>query len=174
MPRTDRIEHWVSGLNGFVTTGFFVTRTDLETLVEAGEETDADAVWDARIQKSLFTLVKERLDAKPELNQRFPASTDWKVLNQLLTMARVKELTRVRIVKKGRTSGGAGFDVDELSRTYYGRQILDGLGFNKRRKVLDRSEFDQVKGEFQKIKLTLPEAVEPTTTEKYFALDIAP
>src|SRR5476649_817591 len=131
MPRTDRIEHWVSGINGF-STGIFLTRTDLETLVEAGEETDADAVWDARIQKSLFTLVKERFDAKPELNQRFPASTDWKLLNQILTIARVKELTRVRIVKKGRTSGGAGFDLDELSRTYYGRQILDGLGFNKR------------------------------------------
>jgi hypothetical protein len=174
MPRADRIHHWVNGLNDHVESGIFLTETDLQPLVEAGEETDADAVWDARIQKSLFTLVKERLDAKPELNQRFKASTDWKLLNQILTVARVKELTRVRIVKKGRSSGGAGFDVDELSRTYYGRQILGGLGFTKRRKVLDKNEFDQVKSEFQKIKLNLPEAVEPTTTEKYFALDVAP
>lgn len=174
MPRAERIEHWVDQLNDFVESGVFVVATDLETLVEPGEESDADAVWDARIQKVLFTLVKERLDAKPELNQRFKASTDWKLLNQILTVARVKELTRVRIVKKGRSSGGAGFNVDELSRTYYGRQILNGLGFTKRRKVLDRAEFDQVKGEFQKIKLAIPEAVEPTTTEKYFALDAAP
>ncbi len=103
------------------------------------------------------------------MNQRFKASTDWKVLNQLLTLARVKELTQARIVKKGR-----GFEVDDLAHTYYGRQVLDGLGFNKRRKVLDRAEFDKVKDEFQKIKVTLPEAVEPTTTEKYFALDVAP
>jgi hypothetical protein len=174
MPRADRIEHWVNGLNDYVESGIFVVKPDLDPLVEAGEEADNDAIWDARIQKALFTMVKERLDAKPELNQRFKATTDWKFLNQFLTMARLKELTRVRIVKKGRSSGGAGFDVDELSRTYYGRQILGGLGFTKRRKVLDRTEFDQVKAEFQKIKLALPEAVEPTTTEKYFALDVAP
>lgn len=174
MPRADRIEHWVKELNGFVESGWYVSKPELDPLVEAGEETDPDAVWDARIQKSLLNLVKEKLDANPQSNRRFQASTDWKMLNQLLTMARVKELTRVKIVKKGRTSGGAGFDVDELSRSYYGRQILDGLGFTKRRKVLDRAEFDQVKAEFQKIKLALPEAVEPTTTEKYFALDAAP
>src|SRR6185437_12647496 len=170
MPRADRIEHWVKELNGYVESGWFVSKTDLEPLIEAGEETDSDAIWDARIQKQLLTLVKERFDANPQSNQRFKASTDWKLLNQLLTMSRVKELTRVKIVKKGRSAGGAGFDVDELSRTYYGRQILGGLGFTKRRKVLDRTEFDQVKAEFQKIKLAMPEAVEPTTTEKYFAL----
>lgn len=174
MPRADRIEHWVKELNGFVESGWYVSKPELEPLVEAGEETDPDAVWDARIQKSLLNLVKEKLDANPQSNRRFKPATDWKMLNQLLTMARVKELTRVKIVKKGRTSGGAGFDVDELSRSFYGRQILDGLGFTKRRKVLDRAEFDQVKAEFQKIKLALPEAVEPTTTEKYFALDVAP
>jgi len=174
MPRSERIKHWVDGLNDFVATGSFVDRADLEPLVEAGEEADTDAIWDARVQKALLTMVKERLDAKPELNQRFKATTDWKILNQILTLARVKELTRVKIVKKGRSAGGAGFDVDELSRTYYGRQILDGLGFTKRRKVLNLTEFDQVKAEFAKIKLAMPEAVEPTTTEKYFALDIAP
>jgi hypothetical protein len=174
MPRADRIDHWVKELNGYVESGWFISKTDLDPLVEAGEETDSDAVWDAKIQKSLLNLVKERFEANPQSNQRFKASTDWKFLNQLLTVARVKELTRVKIVKKGRSAGGAGFDVDELSRTYYGRQILGGLGFTKRRKVLDKNEFDQVKAEFQKIKLALPEAVEPTTTEKYFALDVAP
>jgi len=174
MPRADRIAHWVDGLNDFVETGSLVARVDIEPHVEAGDDTDTDAVWDVRIQKVLFTVVKERLDAKPELNQRFKATTDWKFLNQILTMARVKELTRVKIVKKGRSAGGAGFDVDELSHTYYGRQILGGLGFTKRRKVLDKTEFEQVKAEFVKIKLALPEAVEPTTTEKYFALDVAP
>jgi hypothetical protein len=172
MTRADRIEHWTRQLNDFVVSGYFLGAADLDPLVEQGE--DEEAILDARIQKGMFTLIKERFDAKPELNQRFKPSTDWKVLNQLLTLARVKELTRVRIVKKGRGSGGAGFDVDELSRTFYGRQVLDGLGFTKRRKVLDRGEFDKVKDEFQKIKLTLPEAVEPTTTEKYFALDVAP
>lgn len=172
MPRADRIEHWTRYLNDFVERGIFVTQADVEARVEPEE--DDDAVLDARIQKAVLTMVKEKLDAEPQLNHRFKASTDWKVLNQLLTVARVKELTRVRIVKKGRSAGGAGFDVDELSRTYYGRQVLDGLGFTKRRKTLDKAEFEKVKAEFQKIKLSLPEAVEPTTTEKYFALDVAP
>ncbi|MCI0641878.1 MAG: hypothetical protein L0Y72_11210 [Gemmataceae bacterium] len=172
MPRAERIEHWTKELNGFVERGVFLNKVELDAIVEPEEDTEA--VLDARIQKALFTLIKERLDAKPELNQRFKASTDWKVLNQLLTVARLKELTRVHIVKKGRTSGGAGFDVDELSRTYYGRQVLDGLGFTKRRKILDRAEFDKVREEFQKIKLKLPEAVEPTTTEKFFSQDVAP
>src|SRR4051812_18765984 len=115
MPRAERIEHWTSELNSFVETGYFLARADLDACVEPGEE--EDAILDARIQKALLTLVKDRLDANPELNRRFKATTDWKILNQLLTLARVKELTRVRIVKKGRSAGGAGFDVDELSRT---------------------------------------------------------
>jgi hypothetical protein len=172
MPLAERIEHWTNQLNSFVERGYFLSKSDLEPCVEPGE--DEDAILDARIQKAMLTLVKEKLDARPELNQRFKAATDWKILNQLLTVARVKELTRVRIVKKGRASGGAGFDVEDLSRTFYGRQVLEGLGFAKRRRILDRTEFEKVKEEFQKIKLTLPEAVEPTTTEKYFAQETAP
>jgi hypothetical protein len=172
MPRVDRIQHWTRYLNDFVERGTILAQADVEARVEPEE--DEDAVLDARIQKAVLTMVKEKLDAEPELNQRFKESTDWKVLNQLLTVARVKELTRCKIIKKGRSAGGAGFDVDDLSRTYYGRRVLDGLGFTKRRKTLDKAEFETVKAEFQKIKLTLPEAVEPTTTEKYFALDVAP
>jgi hypothetical protein len=171
MPRDVRIQYWTKYLNDFVERGIFLTQADVNDRVEPEE--DEDAVLDARIQKAVLTMVKEKLDTDPELNRRFKATTDWKVLNQLLTLARVKELTQVRIVKKGRSAGGAGFDVDELSRTFYGRQVLDGLGFTKRRKTLDKAEFEKVKAEFQKIKLTLPEAVEPTTTEKYFAAEAA-
>lgn len=172
MPRAERIEHWTKELNNCTERGHFLTKQELDAVVEQGEDTEA--ILDARIQKALFTLIKERFDAKPESNQRFKETTDLKLLNQLLTVARVKELTRVRIVKRGRTSGGAGYDVDELSRTFYGRKILDGLGFTKRRKTLNQGEFDSLKQEFAKIKLTLPEAVEPTTTEKYFVQDVAP
>src|SRR3954470_10389766 len=125
MTRAERIEHWTDQLNKFVRYGDFLDEREVEARVEPGEA--AEAILDARIQKALLTLVKERLDDKPELNQRFEAATEWKILNQLLTVARLKELTRVRIVKKGRSSGGAGFDVDELARTFYGKQVLKGL-----------------------------------------------
>jgi hypothetical protein len=172
MPRTERVDHWTKWLNGFVERGYFLTKQEVDAVVPQGE--DEDAVLDARILKAMLTLVKERLDAKPEQNQRFKETTDGKVLQQLLTLARVKELTRVRIVKRGRKGAGAGYDVEDLGRTFYGRRILDSLGFTKRRTTLNQSEFDTVTAEFQKIKLTLPEAVEPTTTEKYFAQDVAP
>jgi hypothetical protein len=172
MSRAARLKFWTKQLNSFVESGTFVTDEEADACVEQGE--DDEAVLDARIQKGLLTLVKEKLDAKPELNQRFKPTSDWKVLNQLLTLARIKELTRVRIVKKGRSTGKVGYDVDELAKTYYGRQVLDQLGFTKRRKVLDRPEFDKVRAEFNKIKLKLPEIVEPTSTEKYFAQEKAP
>ncbi|MBN9120564.1 MAG: hypothetical protein J0I06_15665 [Planctomycetes bacterium] len=172
MPRADRISYWTNQLNSFAAPGTFITWAEMDARVEQSE--DVDSVLDARIQKVLLTIVKERLDSRPEENQRFKPTTDWKILNQLLTIARLKELSRVKIVKKGRSSGGAGFYIEELSKTHYGRQILGGLGFSKQKKVLDKDELEKVKAEFAKIKLALPEAVEPTTTEKYFAQDTAP
>jgi hypothetical protein len=172
MPRADRITYWTNQLNSFAAPGTFVTWAEMDARVEQGE--DVDSVLDARIQKVLLTIVKEKLDSKPEENRHFKPTTDWKILNQLLTIARLKELSRVKIVKRGRSSGGAGFDIEELSKTHYGRQILDSLGFTKRRSVLNKDEFEKVKAEFAKIKLALPEAVEPTTTEKYFAQETAP
>jgi hypothetical protein len=172
MPRADRISHWTNQLNSFAAPGTFITLAEMDARVEQGE--DVDSVLDARIQKVLLTIVKERLDSKPEENQRFKPTTDWKILNQLLTIARLKELSRVKIVKKGRSSGGAGFYIEELAKTHYGAQILRSLGFGKQKRVLDKDEFEKVKAEFAKIKLALPEAVEPTTTEKYFAQETAP
>jgi hypothetical protein len=172
MPRADRIEHWTNQLNNFAAPGTFITLAEMEARVEPSE--DVDSVLDARIQKVLLTVVKERLDSQQELNQRFKPTTDWKILNQLLTIARLKELSRVKIVKKGRSSGGAGFYIEELTKTHYGAQILRALGFGKQKKVLDKDDFEKVKAEFAKIKLALPEAVEPTATEKYFAQETAP
>lgn len=126
------------------------------------------AVVDARVQRALLGLVKQRLDADPAMNRRFAKATGWKILDQLLTAARLKELTRAKIVKGGR-SGGLRYDVGELADTFYGRQVLDGLGFGARRRVLDKDEYEKVRAEFAKIKLALPEAIEPTTTERFFA-----
>ena len=82
-----------------------------------------------------LSAVKARLDAEPAENKRFPKVTAWKVLDQLLTVARLKELTRVKIVKRGRSSG-LRFDTSELADTFYGRQVMEGLGFGKRRHEL--------------------------------------
>ena len=82
-------------------------------------------------------------------------------------IVRLKELAAVKIVKKG---GGAGlrYDITGLAATFYGKKILKSLGFVRRR-VVKVDELEQLRTVCQKFKLDLPEAVEPTTTEKYFA-----
>lgn len=163
-----RVAHWHGELTRHAPGYFSVD--DLRAAVGVVEEGVAPEVIDARVQRALLGAVKSRLDAQPAENRLFPKSTGWKVLDQLLTVARLKELTRVKIVKRGR-SGGLRYDTSELADTFYGRHVMEGLGFGKRRRVLEKAEFERVRAEFRKIKLELPEAVEPTTTERFFAGD---
>lgn len=161
-----RFIHWVSVVSGFA-PGFLDGDAVRATLGPV-EDNAAPEVVDARVQRAILGAIKARLDADPAENKSFPRATAWKVLDQLLTVARLKELTRVKIVKRGR-SGGLRYDTSELADTFYGRQVMEGLGFGKRRRVLEKAEYERVRGEFKKIKLDLPEAVEPTTTERFFA-----
>lgn len=163
-----RIIHWHSVVSlhapGFLLSDY--VRAAVGTL----EDTLAPEVVDARVQRAILGAIKARLDADPSGNKQFPKVTGWKVLDQLLTVARLKELTRVKIVKRGRSSR-LRYDTSELADTFYGRQVMEGLGFGKRRRVLEKAEYERVRTEFKKIKLDLPEAVEPTTTERFFAGD---
>jgi hypothetical protein len=171
MPRSDRIDYWLAALNSNVERGVFLTKRDLDAVVEDGE--DLENVLDARIQKAMFTLVKTRFDANPELNRRFKETADIKLLQQLLTLARVKELTRVRIVRK-RGATNVRYDVRELARTFFGERILAGLGY--KREILSQIEYDELTQEFGKIKLSLPiseqtSAGEPTVFISYSTRD---
>lgn len=162
----ERVKHWVTVLAGAGAERWNVQ----EVLAQLGpvEESLPEAVVDARVQKLLLTGIKAKLDANPSWNQQFDAVPPWKILHQLLTAARLKELMSVKIIKRGR-SNGLGYNVTELAAAFYGRQVLDGLGISKRRVILDKGEYDRLKLEFIRIKLTLPEAVDPTFTERFFA-----
>lgn len=129
-------------------------------------ESEDDAVVGARVQRALLGTLKSHLDATPDLNKSFKKSTGVKIVDQLLTAARLKELLAAKIVKRGGSK--LRIDCGELAATFYGRQVMTGLGIAKRRTILDRGEYDQVAAEFAKIKLTLPELIEPTTTERFF------
>lgn len=169
MSRDERIHHWVRVVCSFTHEYYYISAWEISPRVEAGEA--PEAVLDARIQKALLLMIKERLDAHPAENKRFKETTDWKILNQLLAAARLKELMKVKIAKTGKTSG-LRYHVTELRESFYGAKVLAALGFSKARYSLTREEFERVHAEFQKIKLSLPEAVEPTTTEKFFAGEI--
>ena len=136
------------------------------------QEAPSDDVMDGLAQKTLLVLLKAKLDADPALNQRFPAKTSNALWNQLLLAARIKELTKAKIVKKGGRKQ-LRYDVGDLSKTFYGKQLLDAAGL-ARQKVLDGAEFEKLTAECAKVKLTLPESVEPTTTERFFDETLAP
>ncbi|MDX9724019.1 MAG: hypothetical protein RBU37_24930 [Myxococcota bacterium] len=130
------------------------------------EPTLPEAVLEARIQKALMLWVKARLEAELSFNQQFPDKPELPWLHKMLVGARLKELASARIVRRGK-----GFNINELNATYYGRKIVDGLGHSRRRSVLDASEFEALRDACAKIKLQLPEIVEPTVTERFFASD---
>jgi len=160
-------ETWAGHLNK-AAKGYrsVVAASDLEALMGPTEGLDPKLI-EARAQKAALVWLKTRLDADPAANQGFvdKAGIGW--LDKLLTVARLKELASVRIVKAGK-SGGLRYDIGGLGATWYGRRILDGLGFSKRRTSATKEEFASIRTACARIKLRLPESVEPTTTERFF------
>lgn len=141
-----------------------ITYHEIDTAVP--EEAPSPEILDGLVQKAIVVLLKQKLDADPSINQQFAATTKVPLWNQLLTAARVKELARARIVKKG-GSKKLRYDVADLAKTFFGKALLGDAGLT-RQKVLDKDELDKLKAACAKVKLTLPETVEPTTTEIYF------
>lgn len=158
---------WVAKLREASDWKLELRAEDLAALMGDVEGLDPKLV-EARAQKAALVWLKGRLDAEPGLNQRFGDKTGIGWLDKLLTVARLKELARVKIVKAGK-SGGLRYDIGGLGSTWYGRRILDGLGFSRRRTSATREEFAQIEGACARIKLKLPQTVQPTTTERYFA-----
>ena len=124
------------------------------------------SIVDGQVQKALVILLKQKLDADPAVNQRFLATTKVPLWNQLLAAARIKELARARIVKKGGRKQ-LRYDVADLAKTYFGKALLTEAGL-ARQKILDKPELQQLQAACAKVKLTLPETIEPTTTEMFF------
>jgi hypothetical protein len=97
----------------------------------------------------------------------FKDKVEWAPLMKLLTVIRVKELSRVKIVRKGGRGKGLRYDIADLAASFYGKKILREIAFGRRR-VVDASELATIRAACAKIKLVLPEDTEPTTTERYF------
>ena len=142
-----------------------VSRHELMQLVAA--EAASAELMDGLVQKAILQLMKQRLDEDPALNHKFAPTVKNPLLQQLLVAARIKELAKARIVKKGGRKK-LGYDVGDLAQTFYGKQLLDSVGL-KRQRVLDGDELAKLMAACDKIKLKLPEAVEPTTTERFFS-----
>ena len=125
-----------------------------------------------QVEKKILTSVKSSLEDSIERNKWFHAKTNWKPLDQLLTLFRLKELKSAGITRRGGRGKGKSFDVSTLAATFFGKQILKGLEMGRRR-LLNQEELDSLKAECAKLKLTLPEVTEPTTTERFFADEVA-
>jgi hypothetical protein len=146
---------------------------DFESRLRGLPDAADERVLLGRIEKIAIEIVQQRLAENLNYNQRFKDDIDWPVLAKLLAMARLKELTQVRIVKRGGRGKGLRYDATELARTYFGKRIFKSLDLGRRR-VLEADELERVRGACAKLKLNLPEEIEPTTTELYFAEEPAP
>jgi hypothetical protein len=141
-----------------------ITWFELEKAVP--EDAPSPEILDGQVQKALVLLLKQKLDADPGLNQRFKANTTVPLWNQLLAAARVKELARAKIVKLGGRKQ-LRYDVADLVKTFFGKVLLADAGL-ARQKVLDKDELEKLEQSCAKVKLVLPQTVEPTTTEMFF------
>lgn len=158
---------WIDRLDDAMPQGSDLEVPELERMM--GETADLEpAVAEARAQKALLVWVRTRLEADPGFAKSFVDKSGLAWLDKLLTVARLKELASTKIVKAGKSSG-LRYDISGLQTTFYGRKILDGLGFAKRRTSATKEEYEQIRAACARIKLTLPETVEPTTTERFFA-----
>ena len=146
-----------------------ITFAELDHAVPA--EAPSPEILDGMVQKAVVVLLKHKLDADPAINQRFVPATKVPLWNQLLTAARIKELARARIVKKGGRKQ-LRYDVADLANTFFGKALLADAGL-ARQKVLDKDELARLQAACAKVKLTLPETTEPTTTEAFFDEAIA-
>jgi hypothetical protein len=126
------------------------------------------AVVEARAQKAALVWLKTRLQADLRVAHEFRDKTDLPWLDKLLTAARIQELAGVKIAKAGK-SGGLRYDVTGLQASWYGRRLLESIGFGKRRSSMTKDEFATLVQACARIGLTLPETVSPTTTERFFS-----
>lgn len=147
--------------------GKFLETSEIVRSLGKLDRTTPAPILEARAQKAYVLGVKSLLDGDPTENQKFVDKITLGWLAKLVAATRLRELARVKIVKRG-GSGGARYDISDLSATYYGRKILDGLSHDRRRRSLTIEEFAELEKACAKIKLKLPESVEPTTTELFF------
>jgi len=163
---TTATELWTSKLQDTMRWSWRVREEDLLALT-GDLSAFPGPVAEARAQKAALIWVKKTLDKDPADNRLWKDKTGIGWLDKLLTAARLKELATVKIVKAGKKSG-LRYDIAGLGQTFYGRKILDGLGFGQRRTRATREEFARIQQACSKIKLRLPQTVEPTTTELFF------
>lgn len=150
-------------------TGLVVTEAELRASVPPPPEGTTDPVLlEAHAQKAALAWVRGKLVADVGFNRIFADKTEIAWLDKLLTVARLQELTKVRITKAGR-SGGLRYDASDLAATFHGKKLLAGLGFGLRRTSLTKDEYAKLVEATARVGLTLPETIEPTTTEKFFA-----
>lgn len=169
MTRDEALEKHLSALCGDQTSPWppVIERSELDGAVPRSAPNPE--VMDGLAQKALILLLKQKLEQDPSLNQQFVAQVKNPLMQQLLVAARVKELARAKIVKKGGRKQ-LRYEVTELARTFYGKQLLKTAGLERQR-VLDKPELARLVEVCAKVKLALPEAIEPTTTERFFADD---
>jgi len=144
---------------------------EVQDLISTAKEPPAELTAEAfalQVEKSIVQQVQRKLESHAYYLHVFEDVVSWKPIARSIAVARLKELSEVRITRTGGRGRGIRYNITELANAHFGKKILKGLNFTRRRS-LTTEELDQVKAACAKLKLTLPETIEPTTTEQYFA-----
>lgn len=97
---------------------------------------------------------------------KLPEDTVWEPMKKLVTAVRVNELKEVKVMRrKGK------YQVRQLKSTYFGKMIFQELEELESKSSLKEIEYNKVKLVCKKLNLSLPEVIEPTTTELFFGDD---
>ncbi len=108
---------------------------DVERLVpELGEIAELDPkLLEVRFEKLILTRIKMLLESNLAFNREFKEVTGWAILDQMLTITRLKEIAAVKIVKKGGRGAGLRYDVFELAAHLLWQEDLARLSMQRRR-----------------------------------------
>ncbi|MHA2503339.1 MAG: hypothetical protein ACXAE3_10765 [Candidatus Kariarchaeaceae archaeon] len=146
--------------------GFYKGPIYRDDVVELLQKKVPDSVIEAK--KTVFVFYAKLLRDNHRAHWDYdlngiPEGSVWEPMKKLVTAVRVHELKDVKVVrKKGK------YHVRDLRGTYFGKMIFQELESLGNKWALSETDYNKVKLACKQLKLSLPEVIEPTTTEKFF------
>ncbi|NMC04159.1 MAG: hypothetical protein GYA24_03050 [Candidatus Lokiarchaeota archaeon] len=151
---------------------FYKGQEDIEAMVSRARSqvTSFTSVEDlaSRMVLNVIMGIVAGFKREPSKHREFDFDTlktmpAWQVLAKDVHALRMAELKSAKVVRRLKR-----IDVSELRTTFYGDRILKSLNLG-RRSMLKQTEYQELVGALRRLNFEVPEIVEPTRTEQFFA-----
>ncbi len=125
----------------------------------------------AKAQREMLNLLMKALIKNLQINGKEHLEYDfdklkelvrWNPLFKVVAALRVKELKNSKVLLRG-----GKYDLSAVKQTYYGKKILEACNLGNRYS-LTKAEYESFFIKTKKLKLEIPEEIEPTKAEIYF------